>query len=72
MKSGSKKQPEMILIGSKDVFEKIVTIRGTEVIADADVATLYGVMTKEVNQAVRNNLDKFPADYMFELSILLT
>ena len=58
----------MILIGSKDVFEKIVTIRGTEVIADADVATLYGVMTKEVNQAVRNNLDKFPADYMFELS----
>ena len=68
MKSGSKKQPEMILIGSKEVFEKIVTIRGTEVIADADVATLYGVMTKEVNQAVRNNLDKFPADYMFELS----
>lgn len=68
MKSGSKKQPEMILIGSKDVFEKIVTIRGTEVIADADVATLYGVLTKEVNQAVRNNLDKFPSDYMFELS----
>lgn len=68
MKSGSKKQPEMILIGSKDVFERIVTIRGTEVIADADVATLYGVLTKEVNQAVRNNLDKFPSDYMFELS----
>jgi hypothetical protein len=38
------------------------------VIADADVAALYGVETREVNQAVKNNLDKFPADYMFELS----
>lgn len=39
-----------------------------EVIADADVAALYGVQTKEVNQAVRNNPDKFPARYMFELN----
>lgn len=43
-------------------------IRNVEVIADADVAALYGVKTKEVNQAVRNNLDKFPGGYMFELS----
>ena len=35
---------------------------------DADVAALYGVKTKEVNQAVRNNLEKFPARYMFELT----
>ena len=68
MSSGDTKQSEMILIGSKEVFEKIVIIRGTEVISDADVAALYGVLTKEVNQAVRNNLDKFPSDYMFELS----
>jgi len=47
---------------------KIVTIRKHDVIADADVAELYGVETKEVNQAVRNNPDKFPADYMFELT----
>ncbi len=37
-------------------------------IADADVAALYGVETREVNQAVRNNPDKFPSRYMFELS----
>ena len=47
----------------------IVVIRNLEVIADADVAALYGVETREVNQSVKNNLDKFPADYMFELKI---
>ena len=50
------------------VEEKIAVIRDVEVIADADVAALYGVQTKEVNQAVRNNRDKFPARYMFELT----
>lgn len=39
-----------------------------EVIADADVAYLYGVETREVNQAVKNNPEKFPAHYMFELT----
>ena len=52
----------------KEVEDKIVVIRNQEVIADADVAALYGVLTKEVNQAVRNNPDKFPAYYMFELT----
>ncbi len=37
-------------------------------IADADVAALYGVETREVNQAVKNNLEKFPAHYVFELT----
>ena len=37
-------------------------------IADADVASLYGVQTREINQAVKNNPDKFPEHYMFELS----
>lgn len=37
-------------------------------IADADVASLYGVETRVVNQAVKNNMDKFPFHYMFELS----
>ena len=59
---------EVSLIPFKEVEDKIVTLRGHEVIADADVAALYGVKTKEVNQAVRNNPDKFPSHYMFELS----
>ena len=63
-----KNNVEASLIPFKEVEDKIVTLRGHEVIADADVAALYGVKTKEVNQAVRNNPDKFPSHYMFELS----
>ena len=51
-----------------EVQNKIVDIRGVNVIADADVADLYGVETKRVNEAVRNNPEKFPEDYMFVLS----
>ena len=52
-----------------EVEAKIVEIRGIPVIADADVAALYGVKTKEVNQAVYNNPDKFNLNYMFELNM---
>lgn len=51
-----------------DVHDRIVVIRDTPVITDADVAYLYDVETKRVNEAVRNNPDKFPDDYMFVLS----
>ena len=51
-----------------EVENKIATIRKQDVIADADVAELYGVETRRVNEAVRNNPDKFPNDYMFELT----
>lgn len=51
-----------------DVRNSIVVIRDMPVIVDADVANLYGVETKRVNEAVRNNPDKFPEDYMFVLS----
>ena len=57
-----------LAINIQKVEDKIAVIRNLEVIADADVAALYGVETREVNQAVRNNPDKFPARYMFELS----
>lgn len=52
----------------REVEGKIAVIRNQEVIADADVAYLYGVETREVNQAVKNNPEKFPAHYMFELT----
>ena len=51
-----------------DVQSRIVVVRDQQVILDANVAELYGVETKHVNQAVRNNRDKFPADYVFELT----
>ena len=56
------------LIPYIEAENKIAIIRKLQVIADADVAELYGVDTREVNQAVRNNPDKFPKDYMFELT----
>ena len=51
-----------------EVRESIVVIRDIPVITDADVASLYNVETKRINEAVRNNPDKFPSDYMFVLS----
>lgn len=43
-------------------------IRGQKVLLDADLAELYGVETGELNRAVRRNLDRFPADFMFRLN----
>ena len=56
------------IVAYSEVESKIATIRQQQVIADADVAELYGVETRRVNEAVRNNPDKFPEDYMFELN----
>jgi hypothetical protein len=58
----------MQVIKQDQVQEKIITIRHQKVIIDADVAELYGVETKRVNEAVKNNLDKFPDGYLFELT----
>jgi len=51
----------------EDVKSKIISLRETEVILDSDIAELYGVETKRINEAVRNNPDKFPPGYIFEL-----
>ena len=55
-------------LSNEKVQSRIVCIRDVPVIVDADVAEIYGVETKRVNEAVRNNPDKFPEDYMFVLS----
>jgi hypothetical protein len=57
------------IIQSNQVENLIITIRGERVILDSDVAMLYGAETKEINQAVKNNPDKFPKGYVFELGI---
>ncbi|MDR1289694.1 MAG: ORF6N domain-containing protein [Planctomycetaceae bacterium] len=56
------------IVKFKQVEEKIITIRDQSVILDSDVAELYGITTKEVNQAVKNNPEKFPEGYTFELT----
>ena len=54
-------------ITQEDVESKIIKIRGQEVILDSDVAKLHGVETKRVNEAVKNNPDKFPEGYIIVL-----
>ncbi len=51
-----------------NVRNSIVSIRNTPIITDADVAFLYGVETRRINEAVRNNPDKLPEDYMSTLT----
>lgn len=63
-----KKNDTVLAINIQKVKDKIAVIRNLEVIADADVAELYGVETKRINEAVKNNPDKFPASYMFVLN----
>ena len=46
----------------------ILTIRGKQVMLDRDLARLYGVETRVLNQAVRRNMERFPEDFMFQLS----
>jgi phage regulator Rha-like protein len=49
------------------VQSRIITLRNRQVILDSNVAELYGVETREINQAVKNNPDKFSKGYVFEL-----
>jgi Cu/Ag efflux pump CusA len=48
------------------IEKAIVSVKGQNVIIDSDVANIYGVATKEVNQAVKNNPEKFPSGYIVE------
>ena len=50
------------------IASRILTLRGQRVIVDTDLATLYGVPTKRLNEQVRRNAERFPADFMFALS----
>ena len=49
------------------IEDKLMLVRNQYVLLDRDVATLYGVETRAVNQAVKNNPNKFPRDYIFQL-----
>lgn len=59
---------EIVSLTEQEVEKRIIELRGTKVLLDSDVAMLYGVETKRVNEAVRNNPDKFPKGYVIELT----
>ena len=56
------------LVQTERVEKLILIIRGHKVLLDSDLAVLYGVETKVLNQAVRRNRDRFPSDFMFQLT----
>jgi len=56
------------LIPTERIERAILALRGGRVMLDADLAALYGVPVKSLNQAVKRNLDRFPADFMFQLA----
>ncbi|MFA5928018.1 MAG: ORF6N domain-containing protein [Candidatus Margulisiibacteriota bacterium] len=58
---------ELSLVSPETIENKILIIRGKKVILDKDLAQLYGVMTKVLNQSVLRNLQRFPEDFMFRL-----
>jgi len=56
------------LVSQEDIQHQICIIRGKRVMLDRDLASLYGVETRVLNQAVTRNLERFPADFMFQLT----
>jgi ORF6N domain len=57
-----------VLASTDFIATKILFLRGEKVLLDADLALLYGVETRILKQAVRRNIDRFPPDFMFELT----
>ncbi len=56
------------IIPQEIIQSKIFVIRGKKIMFDKDLATLYGVETKALNQAVKRNIERFPVDFMFQLT----
>ncbi|MGQ0826990.1 MAG: ORF6N domain-containing protein [Bacteroidota bacterium] len=62
------KQTKAIAVPDEIIMNQIYYIRGQKVMIDKDLAILYGVETRVLNQAVRRNSDRFPEDFMFEMT----
>jgi len=56
------------LVPEKRILKNIMVIRGEKIILDSDLAELYGVATRRLNEQVRRNIEKFPEDFMFQLT----
>ena len=56
-----------IIISSERIISKIYIIRNRKIMIDRDIAELYGVPTRALNQAVKRNIKRFPADFMFQI-----
>jgi hypothetical protein len=59
---------DKVMVPLVEIERRILTLRGQKVMLDSDLAGLYGVTTKRLNEQVRRNRGRFPRDFMFELS----
>ena len=57
------------LVAEQKILNKIYAIRGERVMLDQDLAEMYGVETKQLKRQVKRNIDRFPKDFMFELTM---
>jgi len=57
-----------IIIPDEMIMNKILNVRGIKVMIDSDMAELYGVPTKRLNEQVKRNIRRFPEDFMFQLT----
>lgn len=58
----------VVRVSEEDILEKIYVIRGQKVMIDRDLAEMYGVEVRVLNQAVKRNASRFPTDFMFQIS----
>src|SRR5882724_1972571 len=61
---------DMNEVRSEDVKSRILKMRGQQVMLDSDLAMLYEVSTKRLNEQVKRNIKRFPPDFMFRLSVV--
>lgn len=69
LKSINTMEQELQTIKEQEIESYLVELRGKQVLIDRDVAMLYGVETKRVNEAVKNNPERFPEGYIFSLQV---
>lgn len=63
------KKKELLVIDSKTVQNLVYTIRDQQVMLDSDLAELYGYEVKRLNEQVKRNINRFPEDFMFQLTM---
>ena len=63
-----KKRKNPLAISDEIIINKIYIVRGQKIMPDRDLAELYGIETKVLKQAVKRNLKRFPADFMFVMN----
>lgn len=68
-RAGGISMAEQKLVPVEFVERRILTLRGQKVILDSDLAELYGVETRRLNEQVKRNLERFPSDFAFQLTL---